>query len=175
MTDLDKKLEEIMIYFVGIGAGLDDYGANTAEEQRSELVAAVPKITQAFIDAGWKKCTEVYGMHAHVLEDDGDSHSIKPDIRLTREEWEQQAAKEGYAQVKKTDYRDIDGAPFTQITISYPDGSGEYARVPQFAYMTGQEWYERFKREMVEGYDLRSPAFTSVQAIEAAKKAAGIE
>jgi hypothetical protein len=34
---------------------------------------------------------------------------------------------------------------------------------------------ERFKHELTHNYDLRSPSFNSIMAIEAAKKAAGIE
>lgn len=41
--------------------------------------------------------------------------------------------------------------------------------------MTGSDWYQKFKDILAHEYDLRSPAFTSVQAIEAARKAAGIE
>jgi hypothetical protein len=41
--------------------------------------------------------------------------------------------------------------------------------------MTGQEWYDRFKTELVDNYDLRSSESTYVQAIKAGMKAAGIE
>lgn len=40
--------------------------------------------------------------------------------------------------------------------------------------MTGQEWYDKYKKELIENYDLRSPAFTSIQAVEAAMKVAGL-
>jgi hypothetical protein len=41
-------------------------------------------------------------------------------------------------------------------------------------FMTGEEWYRRFKEIMTTEYDLRGNKFTSVQAIEAARKASGL-
>jgi hypothetical protein len=54
----------------------------------------------------------------------------------------------GYATVRKDKYRDELGREYTQHTINYPDGSGEFVRVPQFEYMTGQEFYERFNNQL---------------------------
>lgn len=54
--------------------------------------------------------------------------------------------------------------------------TGWYAKEynERWGLMTGQEWYDRFKAELTNNYDLRAPNFTSVMAIEAAMKAAGL-
>lgn len=39
--------------------------------------------------------------------------------------------KVGYAIVDKRPYRDVDSRKYIQYTINYPDGSGEFVRVPE--------------------------------------------
>jgi hypothetical protein len=62
-------------------------------------------------------------------------------------------ADEGYA--KERLYKGADGEWHTDL-------------------MTGQQFYDKYMKELTENYDLHSPQFTAVQAIEAAMKAAGL-
>ena len=163
MSDIDKKLLEVIEDNQYIDGEFSRYATPEAKEE------ACNQIKQAFKDAG-------------------------------------------YASLDKQPYRDRDGREYTQYTMNYPDGRGEFMRVPinygelmtraeweQQALkdgwvkvpqaskdrdnklmvdgkrvMTGQEWYDRFKSELANNYDLSSPEFTSVQAIEAAMKASGL-
>lgn len=88
----------------------------------------------------------------------------------------------GYAQVDKRKYRDELGREYIQYTITYADGSGEYARVPQFDLMTPQEWYDRFKKELKGKIfpnhcteDIVNVAGTLEECRAAARKASGLE
>lgn len=64
------------------------------------------------------------------------------------EEIRQAFADAGYGTVTKMPYRDRNNAPYTQITIDYANGSGEYVRVPESAYMTGIEWYTKLEKQL---------------------------
>ncbi len=102
-------------------------------------------------------------------------------------------ADEGYATVRKDGYRDRDGKEYTQYTIKYPDGTGEFARVPfprvedattyplvwakSNGYKTGQEWYDRFTEEVNKEMIVNPHENITDQPlriIEAAKKASNL-
>lgn len=48
----------------------------------------------------------------------------------------------GYATVRKEGYRTPEAREYTQYTITYPDGSGEFARVP-LPLTSAQEWEQQ--------------------------------
>ena len=73
MSDLDGKLREILTQIAPI---------NMNDKTRNGGARAVEQIKQVFADAGYKVCTEVMGgTHGHILEDDGSSHNIRPDLK----------------------------------------------------------------------------------------------
>lgn len=80
---LDKRLRKVLIQF-----WTDAQTANNIHDyERAETA-----IKKAFVDYGYKRCTQVMGgVHGHILEDDGDSHNILPDISgiklMTGQEW----------------------------------------------------------------------------------------
>lgn len=115
--ELDKKLNNI----------LNEIGEKYPADS-SDIRYALQEVKQAFEDAGYKRCTEAGGMHAHRLEDDGESHNVRPGLIALN------------ACVSKNEYRDIHGREYTHFTISYPDGSGEFAKVPRFDLPTQSEW-----------------------------------
>jgi hypothetical protein len=87
----------------------------------------------------------------------------------------------GYATIDKRSYRDELGRVYAQYTIKYPDGSGEFVKAPQFAFMTGQEWYERYEEDLkgvTFPHHCRDDLVNVAGAVErcknAAKKAADI-
>lgn len=90
----------------------------------------------------------------------------------------------GYVTVHKDRYRDEQHREYVQYTIERSDGSGELVRVPQFAFMTGQEWYDRFYKELgtlepdqkfLEAATITQLArYIENSVMQAAKKAAGL-
>lgn len=87
------------------------------------------------------------------------------------EEIKQVFADEGYVTVDKRIYRDEYGRHYLQYTLP-----NEYVRVPQFSYMTGKEWYERFEEELAETTKhWLFESFDRSKVLEAAKKASGID
>ena len=78
----------------------------------------------------------------------------------------------GYVTVDKRRYRDGYGREYMQYTMP-----NEYFRVPQFSYMTGQEWHDRFIAEVEAfNYEHRGSAdiYLSDDLTLVAKKAANI-
>lgn len=164
MSDLDKKLEDAYSYdFTPIVGG-------TKFETRVNIEA----IKQAFIDDGWKKCTEVTGLdgrtsiHAHTLETDQVSQNIRPDVAriMTASEWEAEAIKDGWVKTLRVNDRTIifNGKDNIGYVVYYPN-----------EVMTGQEWYDRFMQEF-KGWPSGAEVTVNVKSIlDAAKKAAGIQ
>lgn len=55
-----------------------DYRKNADPKKADERIE---QIKQVFADEGYRVCTEVMGgVHGHILETDGVSHDIRPDV-----------------------------------------------------------------------------------------------
>lgn len=91
----------------------------------------------------------------------------------------------GYATVTKIVYRDELGREYLQHTLNYADGSGEFVRVPQFQFMTADEWLGKTLRA-IHAYQTDRDYFRSDEKFRAStitmgeletllKKAAGIK
>lgn len=69
---------------------------------------------------------------------------------------------------------DVDGEP-RKVTITYKENTdAKFAKLRDYTLMTGQEWYDRFEKELQEIETLPG-IFTTHDSRVAAKKASGIE
>lgn len=155
MSDLDKKLEGIGVYDV------DD----SRYTELGWFPEVIDQIKQAFIDDGW-----VRGDQAKVLQElmnlkvntEAALHrlsmsQIVGEDRMTKEEWERQAVKDGWVGPDDDKRQLMDPLPMNTLT-------------PPNKVMTDQERYDKFWKEFGE-----SNMKADQLADRAAKKAAGIE
>lgn len=95
----------------------------------------------------------------------------------TVEQIKQAFIDDGWSKVDKRQYRDDKGRQYEQFTFD-----GGYVRIPKFEMMTGQEWYDRFEKEMIGlvlPYCVKHDGDKYVknaaeEALKAAKRASGI-
>lgn len=85
--------------------------------------------------------------------------------RLTREEWEQRAVRDGWVSI-----------PQFELIGQFRQGKPTRYSINGALAMTGQEWYEKFKEEFGSTYALGDVDHSAYKlAKRDAKKAAGIE
>lgn len=161
-NNLDKKLEEILNDAYSLGAqdpDLEMYGVNDTD---------IAAIKQAFIDDGWQR-PNMFGQVAYkTMHKDGITTIVpaQPGL-MTKEEWERQAVKDGWVQTLKYGTK--------TVVLNGKDKLGYIVYYPA-EVMTGQEWYDGFEKEFLRRIAIEEDQMPDYgKALEAAKKAAGIE
>jgi hypothetical protein len=166
MSDLDENLKKAFR-----DAGIEEYErVPAAADLRVRLL---PLVKQAFIDAGWVNARDYEA-------EDVKGRSVPFEVLanalglMTAQEWEKQAI-ENYSKYGwvKTPSASMSKEGWIEVST---DRGVHHNGIP---LMTGQEWYDRFERNL--RYDTKSYSRQCEDCgaphnwEEAAKKAAGIE
>lgn len=93
MTTLEEKLREIQRGLIASGGGLDDYGRDVDEENKT-ADESIEQIKQAFIDHGWIKTTTT--ATSGYVSTKPTWVKVPDDGKMTGQEWETKALADGW-------------------------------------------------------------------------------